>query len=179
MQRVAILFLIQLLGFAGASRSVTIIGSGAAALSAAIESARGGANVLIIEKTKNAGGNSAKASSGINGAETMVQSSLDIEDNVGTFQEDTVRAGQHIGNPELVEKLAAESKEAIRFLVEDMELPLTDVIQLGGHSNPRTHRLSTHAPIGFRFHPIFFPNISELCLMRSLSVCMLIILMYN
>lgn len=146
---ITLLFL-QSLFHLSLSMEVTIVGCGAAALSAAVEAAREGSKVLIIEKTARGGGNSAKASSGINGAETMVQSSLNIADNVVTFKEDTIVAGQHIGKEELVEKLTFESKDAIRFLVEEMDLPLTDVIQLGGHSSPRTHRLSTHAPIGFR-----------------------------
>lgn len=49
----------------------------------------------------------------------------------------------------LVDKLVAESSDAISFLRHVVGLPLADLIQLGGHSAPRTHRLSTHAPIGF------------------------------
>jgi len=130
------------------SMSVTIVGSGAAGLTAAIEASKNG-DVLVIEKTMRGGGNSAKASSGINGAETHVQKDLLISDDVDTFIEDTVRVGQEIGDEQLVSKLCLESNEAIRFLVEDLQLPLTDVIQLGGHSNARTHRLGTHAPIGW------------------------------
>ena len=122
---------------------------GAAGLSSAIEAATRGASVLLLEKTAQGGGNSAKASSGINGAETMVQLEKGVVDSVGLFEEDTDKAGQDLGDTLLVHKLAYESKEAIRFLKEDIEIPLTDVIQLGGHSTPRTHRLSTQAPIGF------------------------------
>jgi succinate dehydrogenase/fumarate reductase flavoprotein subunit len=118
-------------------------------LSCAIEAASRGASVLLLDKTAQGGGNSAKASSGINGAETLVQLEKGVVDTVGALQEDTARAGQHLGGAALVHKLAADSREAIRFLKEDIELPLTDVIQLGGHSAPRTHRLSTQAPIGF------------------------------
>lgn len=105
--------------------------------------------MLLLEKTAQGGGNSAKASSGINGADTMVQAEKGVTDSVALLEEDTTVAGQRLGDVALVHKLAADSSEAIRFLREDIELPLTDVIQLGGHSTPRTHRLSTQAPIGF------------------------------
>lgn len=123
--------------------------AGAAGLSAAIEAANMGANVLLLDKTTGGGGNSAKASSGINGADTIVQAEKGVFDSIDQLVEDTMKTGQQLGDPKLVRKLAADSKEAIRFLKEDIEIPLTDVIQLGGHSTPRTHRLSTQAPIGF------------------------------
>lgn len=139
-------------GDISSDRSVTkvvVVGSGAAGLSSAYEAARAGASVLLLEKAPSFGGNSAKASSGINGAETEVQESLNILDSMSVFREDTLRVGQHINNPLLVTKLSADSHEAIHFLKNEMELPLTDLIQLGGHTNARTHRLATHAPIGF------------------------------
>lgn len=105
--------------------------------------------MLLLDKTAGGGGNSAKASSGINGAESSVQTDKGVFDSVDQFWADTIHTGQNLGDPNLVRKLALESKEAIRFLIEDIEIPLTDVIQLGGHSAARTHRLSTQAPIGF------------------------------
>ena len=98
---------------------------GAAGLSAAIEAAMKGASVLLLEKTAQGGGNSAKASSGVNGANTIVQADRGVSDTVDLLIEDTSRAGQNLGNPLLVEKLASDSTEAIRFLKEDIDLPLT------------------------------------------------------
>jgi FAD-dependent fumarate reductase len=105
--------------------------------------------VTLLEKQKSCGGNSAKASSGINGAFTTVQKTFNVEDSVDVFREDTTRAGEGLGGEKLVDKLVAESSDAISFLRHVVGLPLADLIQLGGHSAPRTHRLSTHAPIGF------------------------------
>jgi uncharacterized SAM-binding protein YcdF (DUF218 family) len=54
-------------------KKIIIIGSGLAGLSAAIEAQRLGAKVFIIEKEIKIGGNSAKASSGINALNTPIQ----------------------------------------------------------------------------------------------------------
>ena len=49
-----------------AGNDVIVIGGGLAGISAAIEATRHGSKVTIIEKEKNLGGNSAKATSGEN-----------------------------------------------------------------------------------------------------------------
>lgn len=119
-------------------------------LSAAIEAARivaGAAEVVVLEKTRAVGGNSAKASSGINGAASEVQLAQHVEDSPELFARDTEAAGKKVGDHSLVTRLAQESAEAIAFLI-DLNLPISELIQLGGHSVKRTHRLSSHAPIG-------------------------------
>ena len=78
-----------------------------------------------------------------------MQSAQGVRDSPGVFYMDTAKAGNGMGGVSLVEKLVSESASAIDFLRNVTELPLTDLVQLGGHSIKRTHRLSTHAPIGF------------------------------
>ena len=56
-----------------ATNDVVVVGGGLAGLSAAIEAARHGARVTIIDKERSLGGNSAKATSGINGVGTAAQ----------------------------------------------------------------------------------------------------------
>lgn len=123
-------------------------GGGAAGLSCALEASSTGAQVTLFEKMPKIGGNSAKASSGINGALTDVQASKGVDDSYELFQQDTLRTANDLADPALVDKLVHNSTEAIAFL-KSLGLPLEDIIQLGGHSAARTHRLSTHAPIGF------------------------------
>ena len=58
-----------------------------------------------------------------------------------------------MSNPQLVRTLAESSGSAIEFL-QTFSLPLTDVVQLGGHSAKRTHRFQPTAdgkpvPVGF------------------------------
>ena len=97
--------------------------------------------VIIIEKEKILGGNSAKASSGINGSMTEIQKNKHILDSNDIFFIDTYRSA---GNPSvdkamLIDSLVLRSREAINWLVSH-GVDLDDVKMLGGHSYPRTHR---------------------------------------
>lgn len=131
-----------------AKNRVIVIGGGAAGLSAAIEANNLGATVYLMDKQEKIGGNTLKASSGINGCMTDVQRDQGVIDSYDLFVHDTHKAGGGISSEDLVDKLAHDSAEAIKFL-QDLGLPLSEVIQLGGHSTRRTHRLATRAPIGF------------------------------
>ncbi len=97
-----------------------------------------GRQVTLIEGEKNVGGNSAKASSGINGCGTETQKRLHIEDNTTLFFGDTMTAGDKVNLASLVEILVGDSKEAIEWLIEK-GVDLANINILGGHSVPRTH----------------------------------------
>lgn len=134
---------------------VIIVGGGLAGLCAAVESARCGASVVLIEKEKNVGGNSAKATSGINGWGTQYQAMQSIQDSGKYFERDTFLSG--VGGScdfGLVKTLSVKSREAIHFLSNDIGIPLSTLYQLGGHSRPRTHRVPDKAdgspvPVGY------------------------------
>lgn len=126
--------------------------------SAALELAEKGASVLLIEKEKVSGGNSAKASSGINAAQTDHQSELHVYDTVDAFYRDTMSSCVSGEEPSatdgslvvsddmknMVKALSSDSSAAITFLESKANVPkLSLVAQLGGHSFRRTHR---HAP---------------------------------
>merc|ERR1712050_826466 len=98
----------------------------------------GGVKVCVIDKNAFFGGNSTKATSGINGALTKSQRKLKIEDSPETFAEDTMRGGAK--RPDLVDVLCGESAPSVDWLVDKFELDLSLVARLGGHSMPRTHR---------------------------------------
>jgi len=57
---------------------VIVIGGGLAGLSAAHTVIKSGGRVLLLDKMAFMGGNSTKATSGINGAPTKAQAKLDI-----------------------------------------------------------------------------------------------------
>ncbi|CEM38762.1 unnamed protein product [Vitrella brassicaformis CCMP3155] len=118
---------------------VVVVGSGLAGLSAAIDAASGGAVVWLMEKER-VGGNSAKATSGINGAGTNVQVRQGVSDSLAHFESDIVNAGDHKADMALVKTLVSYSSSAIDFLMSH-NVPLNDVEQLGGHTTPRTHRI--------------------------------------
>ena len=132
---------------------VIVVGGGLAGLSATIEAVNHGAQVLIIEKEAQLGGNSAKATSGINGAGTAAQKNLGIQDSGQSFVDDTLASGDGLALRPLVETLTFNSAMAHEWL-NKLGLELTDVVQLGGHSQKRTHRFSPTAdgkpvPVGF------------------------------
>ncbi|PWV11149.1 putative NADH-dependent fumarate reductase [Trypanosoma cruzi] len=133
---------------------VIVVGGGLAGLSAAIEATACGAQVILLEKEPRVGGNSAKATSGINGWGTRAQALDDIQDNSNIFERDTHKSG--LGGstvPSLVRTLSVKSGDAISWL-SSLGVPLTVLSQLGGHSRKRTHRApdkadGTPVPIGF------------------------------
>lgn len=127
--------------------SVIVVGTGLAGLTATLGLLQKGISVTLLEKTTKFGGNSIKASSGINGVPTRFQD-LSAHDSIELFIQDTLKSGKGLSNLKLVETLAENSKAAIDWLSDD-GVDLSLVTQLGGHSHPRTHRGSGKLPPGF------------------------------
>lgn len=132
------------------SPHVIIIGGGLAGLSAAAQALASGAHITLVEKHK-LGGNSAKATSGINGVPTQHQT---VADTIDLFVQDIIKSGQDRTDRCLAHVLSGYSAAAVEFLEEKLNRELSDVAILGGHSRPRTHRLPTSptskpVPIGF------------------------------
>ena len=132
---------------------VIVVGSGLAGLSAAYTALiSGAAHVCMIEVASKPGGNSIKASSGINGANTRFQKGPD-----DTFYSDTTKsAGSRFWDTNeaaqaqrksLISVLTNSSSSAIDFL-SDLGVDLSVVAQLGGHDRPRTHRPAGKTPPG-------------------------------
>ena len=65
---------------------VVIVGAGGAGMSAAITAAEEGKKVLLIEKAPMVGGNTSRATGGMNAAETKYQKEAGIEDSVDLFR---------------------------------------------------------------------------------------------
>jgi len=124
--------------------SVIVIGGGLSGLSAAHTLLQGGASVTLMERNAFLGGNSTKATSGINGAPSRTQAAMGIDDN--TFLEDMVRSATGVKTgpmPEpypISQMFVKNSSDAIRWLQDDFGLALDVVSRMGGHSNQRTHR---------------------------------------
>lgn len=135
-------------GLASVRPPVVIIGSGLAGLSAAMEALSAGQRVHMLERATKPGGNSIKASSGINGVPTPYQPP---GDSIDLFKSDTIRsAGSRYtaSRQALVDTLAEQSASAIEWL-SSLGVDLSKVAQLGGHSAARTHRGSSGPPPGF------------------------------
>jgi succinate dehydrogenase/fumarate reductase flavoprotein subunit len=72
------------------------------------------------------GGNSTKATSGINGALTQTQTDEKIGDSVKQFYEDTLKS-----RPDLIKVLTYKSAAAVEWLQDVFGLDLTLVSRLG------------------------------------------------
>ena len=123
---------------------VIIIGSGLAGLSSAFELftlSSGKLNILIIESQSTYGGNSFKATSGINLLSTPIQQSQSINDSFSLFYTDTMASGRNQSDESLVSTLVTKSQELYSFYTS-INLSLSTVSALGGHSVARTHRPS-------------------------------------
>lgn len=128
---------------------VVVVGTGLAGLTTTLQLLEKGIPVALLEKTSKFGGNSAKASSGINGVPTRFQSKA-VNDSIEKFYQDTIKSGKGLSNEELVKTLTENSADAIHWLAgENFDIDLSTVTQLGGHSHPRTHRGSGKLPPGF------------------------------
>ncbi|KAI1961945.1 Osmotic growth protein [Ophidiomyces ophidiicola] len=122
------------------SQKVIVVGGGLSGLSAAHTVYLNGGNVLVLDKQNFFGGNSTKATSGINGALTRTQVDLGIGDSVKQFYEDTLKSARDKARPDLIKVLTYKSAAAVEWLQDVFDLDLTLVSRLGGHSFPRTHR---------------------------------------
>ncbi|KAI1949842.1 Osmotic growth protein [Ophidiomyces ophidiicola] len=122
------------------SQKVIVVGGGLSGLSAAHTVYLNGGNVLVLDKQNFFGGNSTKATSGINGALTRTQVDLGIGDSVKQFYEDTLKSARDKARPDLIKVLTYKSAAAVEWLQDIFDLDLTLVSRLGGHSFPRTHR---------------------------------------
>ncbi|VDP14453.1 unnamed protein product [Soboliphyme baturini] len=143
LSRVLILCLLYFYGEMAQSKGeavhVAVVGSGLAGLSAAYYACLRGAHVSLIEGEKRVGGNSAKATSGINGCHTSAQRAMNINDSHELFAADTLKSGHGLSDRQLVNVLVDNSANAVERLTE-LGANLSDVIILGGHTAPRTHR---------------------------------------
>ncbi|KAL6308063.1 fumarate reductase [Sparassis latifolia] len=125
---------------------VIVVGGGLAGLSAAHTLLERGANVLLLDKQGFMGGNSTKATSGINGAGTRSQQELGILDNAKIFFDDTKDSARELARDDLIRVLTGRSGDAVNWLQDKFGLDLSKVARLGGHSQPRTHRGSAQFP---------------------------------
>jgi flavocytochrome c len=122
------------------SADVIVVGSGLAGQTVVLNVLDRGGRVVIVEKEHSMGGNSNKASSGINQA----QGKDDAED----FYQDTLKSAGELARPDMIRILVDHSNQALKWLQDRVGVKFDDLGQLGGHSRKRTHRPSG-PPVGF------------------------------
>ena len=130
------------------NKHVVVVGSGLAGITASIKLLYSGISITILEKADRLGGNSMKASSGINATVTNQQIEKGIlGDSVQSFLEDSINSGKGLSDVGLLELLTKNSKLSIEWLTSsEIGVDLLEVSLLGGHSFPRTHKGKSKPP---------------------------------
>ncbi|MCQ2501230.1 MAG: flavocytochrome c [Lachnospiraceae bacterium] len=138
---------------------VVVIGAGGAGMTAAIEATQAGKKVVILEKMPYVGGNTTKASGGMNAAGTKMQAAAAeaaedpevkaaIEDStVENYIADTMAGGHDINDPELVRTMAEKSSDAIDWL-ESIGAPLPTLAPTGGTVHYYLHEPEDGSAVG-------------------------------
>lgn len=130
-----------------ATYDAVIVGSGGTGLTAAIQAHESGLDVAVFEKNVELGGNTNRASSGMNAAETNVQLHHGVIDNVADFYRETYKDGGKLNDKDMLGYFVYHSAPAISWLA-DHGIKLDDITVTGGMSKKRTHRPASMAPIG-------------------------------
>lgn len=124
-----------------------IVGSGGTGLTAAIQAHELGLKVAVFEKNEKLGGNTNRASSGMNAAESLVQLKHGIIDDKEDFYRETLKGGGLLNDRAMLRYFVDHAALAIDWLKEH-GLPLTDLTITGGMTRKRAHRPASMAPIG-------------------------------
>lgn len=126
---------------------VVVVGSGGAGLAAAIEAYDAGASVIVVEKMPIAGGNTTRATGGMNASNTKFQEAEGIKDTNETFYQDTMKGGYDKNDPDLVKYMTENSASAIDWL-DSLDITLSSISTSGGQSVKRTHRPADGSAVG-------------------------------
>jgi urocanate reductase len=95
---------------------VVIVGTGGAALAAAVTALEAGASVVMLDKMDIYGGNTNAGEGTLNAPDPARQEPMGIEDSADKFYEDTYEGGDEKADPELVRILADNSTDAVYWM---------------------------------------------------------------
>ncbi|MFD1419775.1 flavocytochrome c [Lactiplantibacillus songbeiensis] len=126
---------------------VIIVGAGGAGMSAALAAKDKGLNPVILEKMPIAGGNTLKASSGMNASETKIQKKDGIKDTNQKFYEETLKGGHGTNDKKMLRFFVNHSASAVDWL-DSMDIKLNNLTISGGMSVKRTHRPADGSAVG-------------------------------
>lgn len=124
---------------AGTEYDVIVIGGGAAGLSAAVSAAEAGAEVLLLEKQADVGGNTRISGGFFAAVDPERQRRQGIEDSVAKFFAQMMESGGPRTDPALARVLVEKAGEALGWL-ESYGMRFQDeVIEIYGAHWPRCH----------------------------------------
>jgi fumarate reductase flavoprotein subunit len=124
---------------------ILVIGAGGCGLVAALAAAELGAQVLIVEKEKVAGGNTSLSQAMVPAAGSRTQKEQGIKDSARLMVADILKKNNNESDPELTLHIAGQSGQLIDWLEKDMGIKLdllTDFLY-PGHSLHRIHANQT------------------------------------
>ena len=95
---------------------VVVVGSGGAALAAAVTAAEAGKNVVMLEKMDIYGGNTNAGEGTLNAPDPERQQAQGIEDSPDFYYQQTFEGGDSAGDPALVRILADNALDAVHWM---------------------------------------------------------------
>ena len=118
-----------------ASDRVIVVGGRLTGMTAANTILENGGRVVLLDKSFLCGGNSTKATRGINGANTRTQNEKGIKDCADLFTSDTLKGGAK--EPKLAMIMSENNAAGVQWSMDKFTLDLSLVPRLGGHSAPQ------------------------------------------
>ena len=120
---------------------VLVIGAGGCGLIAALAVAQSGVSVFVLEKEKQAGGNTSLSQAMVPAAGTKVQTAAGIEDSVELMTEDILKKNNYGSDPELTRHVAQQAGRLVDWLDAEIGIKLDLVTEFiyPGHSSYRIH----------------------------------------
>ena len=140
---------------------IVIIGAGGAGMTAAIMLQQAGKDFVILEKMPYVGGNTTKATGGMNASETHYQKEQGIEDSNALFAADTMKGGHALNDSALVAMMANSSAGAIDWL-DSIGAELPKISFSGGASVNRIHAPEDGSGVGAYLVDRFSAKLNEL-----------------
>ena len=119
---------------------VVIVGAGIAGLSAALEIARGGGDVLVVDMASVFGGHAVSAHGGLAIVGSPVQAAADIEDSPAIAIADFLNWGED-ADEAWVRYYVENSRTMIHDWVVDLGVEFEELWHLAGNSVPRFHNV--------------------------------------
>ena len=140
---------------------IVIIGAGGAGMTAAIMLQQAGKDFVILEKMPYVGGNTTKATGGMNASETHYQKEQGIKDSNALFAADTMKGGHALNDSSLVAVMANSSAGAIDWL-DTIGAELPKISFSGGASVNRIHAPADGSGVGAYLVDRFSAKLNEL-----------------
>jgi len=132
-------FFTDSVGAARQDADVVVVGAGISGLSAALEAARGGARVVVVDMASVFGGHAVMSEGGVAIVATPLQQARNIADSPELAFKDFIEWGED-ANVEWVRYYVQHSRREIYDWLTEMGTQFTTVLHRGGNSVPRFHQ---------------------------------------